>query len=292
VKFPAEKIDLLGYIVFLFRVRRVSPSTIRQYISGLKTMHHILDQSVSAFESPLLRYVVGGFENQYKSWSLETSTRRVFTFPMLQLLAEALSRAKLPPIDAQCIYTAATTSVWSSCRMGDLLTDGHKSNFEKLLTWERTQFKEGQIILYFAHPKTARRENGTVRDVFLYPNPLFCPVDNLKKLAIMQKALGRGPNRHIFTMSNNYTLSMSRMNKSLKTLLMPYLDQSLGSVSCHSFRATLPSLMASRPGVFTTEETMLQGDWTSGCFNLYTRQQGVGRMLTHRKIVAELMAEM
>ncbi len=177
--FPTSKENLIGFSVFLFRVRRLAPTTIRQYLAALKTYHAVLDHTVENFRSTALKYVLKGYENQYKAWEVEGLNRRTFTYIHLQILAEVLARAKLFPYDAQCIFTAASTAYFTSIRMGDILVDGHDSNSQRLLTWERVQaVDKDELILYFAHPKQATRENGQVCELFSLPDKLYCPVEN------------------------------------------------------------------------------------------------------------------
>lgn len=288
--FPTSKEDLIGYSVFLFRVRRLAPSTIRQYLAALKTYHAVLDFPLDNFRSTALKYVLKGYENQYKAWDVEGLNRRTFTYAHLQVFAEALARAKLPHYDAQLYFTAATIAYFTSIRMGDILIDGHNSNSSRLLTWERVQaVEEDELILYFAHPKQATRENGQVCELFSFPDKLYCPIENLRKLAILQRSQGKtNEQAHVFVMANGRTLTMRKMNDVLKKHLMPLLDSKLGQISCHSFRCGIPSLMSAHPDVFTTEETVIQGDWHSDAYKLYTRHNGIGRKKTHKKIVRML----
>lgn len=294
ITLPVSRQDLIGFVVFLFRGRRIAPSTIRQYISGIKCFHNMLDCSLEAFQSTALKYVLMGFENQYKAWEEDGPRRRAFTFPLLKLMAKAISECDIIQMDAQCLWTAALIAFWTSCRMGDLLVDSHNSNQAKLLTWDNIQSKDAEhMILYFAHPKQAKRENGLVCDIFSFPEKLYCPVDNLRRLAKMNHNIGRRDrNNHVFNLSKGGTLRMSKMNEFLREQLLPMVGSELGTISCHSFRAALPSLMAASPDMFTTEETLLQGDWHSDSYKLYTRLNNIGRKQTHRKVVATILGSM
>lgn len=227
----------------------------------------------------------------YKSLELEGDTRRAFTFPLLMLLGDTISDLKLSALESQTIWTAATTAFWCSCRMGDILVNSSQSNIKKLVTWERVKSKdENQTILYFAHPKQAKRDLGQVRDIFSFPIKTYCPVDNLNTLAEMQIKAGYGGNlKHVFTLPSGSTLTMARMNQVLKHTLKSKANVSLGTISCHSFRAALPSMMASHPAIFTTEETILQGEWHGESYQLYTRLNGIGRLQTHQKVVSTFM---
>ena len=90
-KFPISKEDLVRFSVFMFKVRKVAPSTIRQYLTASKTIHAMLEYSLENFSSTTLKYVLRGFENQYKAMEQDNCDRRAFTFPLLKLFAEAFS---------------------------------------------------------------------------------------------------------------------------------------------------------------------------------------------------------
>ena len=282
---PISKEDLLRFTVFMFKVRRVAPSTIKQYLTALKCLHAMTDTSMENFESTTLRYVLLGYENQYKTMVQESQDRRAFTYPLLKLFAETLSRANLPPINAQNFLACATIGFFSSCRMGDLIRDNLGTNTDRILTWEKVQFKnDKEIIIYLAHPKHAKRQNGVICDVFSFPIPLYCPIANLKLLARMQRSLGRtDPKSPCFTLDNGELLTMSKMNSMLKKMLNNFIDPKYGAISCHSFRSAIPSIMSAHPTVFSEEEITLQGDWHSESYRHYTRHMGIGRKRTHLK---------
>ena len=102
--------------------------------------------------------------------------------------------------------------------------------------------------------------------------------------------MGRhNPKNPVFMMADGKTMSMANMNHMLKKLLYTYIDPCLGSISCHSFRAAIPSLMSAHPTVFSEEEITVQGDWHSEAYRHYTRHMGIGRKTTHRKVVATLL---
>ncbi len=289
--FPISKEDLIRFSVFMFKVRNVAPSTIRQYLTALKTIHGMLEYSVVNFSSTTLKYVLRGYENQYKAMEQDNCDRRAFTYPLLKLFAEGLSKENMPPINAQNFLTCATLGFFSSCRMGDLLRDGMSTNVDRLLTWEKIQYKSSnEIIVYLSHPKHAKRENGVICDVFKFPIPLYCPISNLTLLAKMQRKMNRtDPKLPVFMLSDGKTLSMKNMNYMLKKLFKNFIDPRFGSLSCHSFRAAIPSLMSAHPTVFSEEEITLQGDWHSEAFKHYTRHMGIGRKSTHKKVVATLL---
>ena len=133
-----------------------------------------------------------GYENQYKAMEQDSQNRRAFTYPLLKLFAEGLANENMLPINAQNYLACATLGFFSSCRMGDLLKDALDTNSERLLTWEKVQFKSNrEIIIYLAHPKHAKKENGVVCDVFNFPLPIYCPISNLLLLAKMQSENGQ-----------------------------------------------------------------------------------------------------
>ena len=65
------------------------------------------------------------------------------------------------------------------------------------------------------------------------------------------------------------------MNSLLSKFLDRHFAPGFGKFLCHSFRAGLPSMMASNPNLFSKEETMEVGRWSSDAFLRYTRLYGL-----------------
>ena len=65
-----------------------------------------------------------------------------------------------------------------------------------------------------------------------------------------------------------------------------HVPPNFGKFLCHSFRAGLPSAMATKPNLLTQEEIMEVGRWSSEAFLRYTRLYGL-----RAKAISEKLCE-
>ena len=124
---------------------------------------------------------------------------------------ESYTQMKLNECVFSCAFLSdASTTFFTSIRGENILIDGHDSNSKRLLIWVWVQsVDEDELILYFAYPKQATRENSQVCELFSLPDNLYCPIENLKKLAVMQRALSRTYLKtHVFTTLNGKILTI------------------------------------------------------------------------------------
>ena len=90
-------------------------------------------------------------------------------------------------------------------------------------------------------------------------------------------------------MSNGDLFTMSKMNSLLSLFLNHYFPPGFGKFLCHSFRAGLPSMMAANPNLFSKEETMEVGRWSSDAYLRYTRLHGIRSKSIFNKINEECL---
>ena len=79
----------------------------------------------------------------------------------------------------------------------------------------------------------------------------------------------------VFMLFDEDLLTLSTLNALLSKFLDHYFPPNFGKFLCHSFRAGLPSMMAANPNLFSKEETMEVGRWSSDAFLRYTRLHGI-----------------
>ena len=166
--------------------------------------------------------------------------------------------------------------------MGELILDYNKRNSP--ITWNRiVEFNQGHLLVYLANPKVTANKLGHVKDIFSFPDKLYCPVEALSQLFLTQKREKRFSNSgQIFVLSDLKPLNMHMVNKLLHTL-----SQYITGVnySCHSLRAAIPTLMALKPSKFSVEEMEAVGPWASDAFKAYCKQNGAAARDIHKKIV-------
>ena len=122
-------------------------------------------------------------------------------------------------------------------------------------------------------PKSGNRE-GEYVDLFTFPGYKCCPVKALLKLkALLSEAGVYGMDLPVFRFRSGSNLTMSHFNSVLASLLSDVCRPGIDSVSCHSFRAGIPSTLSLFPELATEEHIKGWGRWQSDAYKSYTRLQ-------------------
>ena len=102
---------------------------------------------------------------------------------------------------------------------------------------------------------------------------LCCPVKAMNRLRVLAHKEGSfHPNRPVFSFKSGKLLTKAKINQWLSQLLGDFTDEN-HIITGHSFRAAIPSTLASFPGESNSEEIKLWGLWTTDSYQVYTRQE-------------------
>ena len=113
-------------------------------------------------------------------------------------------------------------------------------------------------------PKESRSYcRGHIIEVFDMKGSKFCPVKAVKDY--WDLCPGASRDAPAFRESSGMCYRKAQLNKDLKTMLKPWIKY--GSISCHSFRSGLASLLAS--GGIPDSEIQQIGRWSSEAFKKY-----------------------
>jgi len=94
----------------------------------------------------------------------------------------------------------------------------------------------------------------------------------------------------VFRFSSGKNLTCSVLNKTLADLLPDFCSPGLDSVTCHSFRAGIPSILAMFPDLVSSDQIKGWGRWQSDCYMLYTRLSLLEKEQIFGKIKQALVA--
>jgi len=265
-----------GFAVWGFSVRHWQHTTIRAYISAIKFVHHIKGfNSDHLANDPILNLLLKGALHANFSNPLLSPTRKVVTFPMLLLLSHKIAFASWPPLSRQVIYAAATTAFFASTRLIEILASAETAHApDSDLTWKDVMFDpSGSILIRIKQPKSGHRE-GEYVDLFPFPGYNCCPVKALQ--ALKRKQIAEGVydlNMPVFRFASGLNLTRPHFNKILAGLLSDVCIPGIDSVSCHSFRAGIPSTLSLFPDLASSDMIKGWGRWESNCYTRYTRLQ-------------------
>ena len=219
-----------------------------------------------------------------------SSTRRVVTFPMLRTIGHKIAQSGWDPLAKQVIFTACTTAFFASTRMGEILAC-EEANFDPSsnLTWgDVLDTSIGSILIRLKQPKSGERE-GEFIDLFPFPGYHCCPVKALRLLAVLQKEAGIfNHGQPVFKFASGRFLTQTHFNKVLADLLKDICAPGVNTISCHSFRAGIPSTLSMFPELASSDDIKGWGRWKSDCYTRYTRLQLTQRASIFSQIATAL----
>jgi hypothetical protein len=276
--------------------KQLKPSSVKTYISSIVKLHKI--KGFHAYESKdktTESFLRGAANLLMAAPQLKPPTRRVMTLPLLKHLGHRLAGSGWAEDTQQVIWSACLVGFFGTARMGELLAP-HELHLDPTatLTWSCTQYRHASnsFLIHIRLPKISTPE-GDFLDLFPYPEPQLCPVAALKRLHGIQAGAGRAQPRHpVFAYTSGKNLTRHGLNSALKVLLADVCDDN-NTISCHSFRAGLPSVMAEHPEEMSAEDIRHWGRWSSNSnsYQAYTRLKTNQKQKLYGKIVNALSVD-
>jgi len=274
VSWPMSVQEVRSFVVWCFFRRKLKPGSVKSYLSSIACLHRLKGLSPPPSDDNVVSSLMTGAQNLLMAAGEDwPNKRRAMTMPLLKHLGHNLASSGWSPATVQTIWSACLVSFFGSTRMGEILAE-NSSQFDpsSTLTWSCIKFRsDGSILLFIRLPKTRTKE-GEFVDLFPFPESNCCPVKALEEQLSSQKRLGFGrQNDPVFTLPNGSFLTMEKLNKSLKELLSDIVDFEKDEISCHSFRAAVPSALSRFPDLATSDDIQGWGRWSSSCYRTYTR---------------------
>jgi hypothetical protein len=155
-----------------------------------------------------------------------------------------------------------------SFRLGEILSKSeHTFNCNETLLWKDVKFmKDGSVQIHNKIPKT-RTKKGEYISLFPFPHFGCCPIAAITKL----RSVSYNPNLPVFQFENGKFLTRSKLNSFIREHLTPHIGSEALFYSSRSFRAALPSALASHPHMSNDTTIKRWGRWNSKAFERYTR---------------------
>jgi hypothetical protein len=263
-----------SFIVWCHYDKKLSSNSIRTYLSALKFVHTLRGFSCSHLDDDKLsKLLLNGAEHIGTSFIHHPNTRRAMTLPLLITLGRRIAATSWPALDKQVIWAAATTGFFGTVRMGEILASAEKSfSPSSDLLWQDVRCSSPtSLLIHLKNPKSGI-PGGEKVDLFEFPGYDCCPVQALRNLRAKQIAAGNtAENLPVFRFSSGKNLTCSIMNRTLAALLPDFHVPGHDTITCHSFRAGIPSVLAMFPDLVTSDQIKGWGRWQSDCYQLYTR---------------------
>jgi Phage integrase SAM-like domain len=261
-----------SFVVWCHEYRRLKKATIKTYLSGIRFIHVLKGLPFSqSLEDELVNLLLKGVSNRALQAPNQGSSRRAVTLPLLLVLGEKIASSPWRPLNKQVVWAAATTAFFASARMGEILAKAARHHSKEDLTWaDVRESSETSLLLRLKCPKSGERQEFV--DLFPFPGYNCCPVAALRALKAKQRAAGMAvDNQPVFRFASGVNLTMPKMNKTLAALLREECRAGENTISCHSFRAGIPTTLALLPGRSTDGLIKGWGRWKSNAFTRYTK---------------------
>jgi hypothetical protein len=251
--------------------RNIKPSSIVSYISHLKLIHKLRKIDDSACNSFLCKTLIKGAENLQFYSNKQKHVKKTMTLPLLRLLGHSIANSGWSTHSQSVVWACYTVAFFGSYRLGEILPK-HENTFNpfETLLWSDVKFIETDSIQIHSKITKTRKPGGEYVSLFTFPYHGCCPVAALKFLAKISNA-NKNNNFPVFRFNNGRHLTKNFLNKLIGSHLKPHIGDDSFFYSCKSFRAALPSALASDPHSDNDRSIKQWGRWSSDAFERYTK---------------------
>jgi hypothetical protein len=281
-----------SYVVWCISDQKISSATVKSYLSSIAMAHALKGLQYTSFmKDKVVELLLTGAENYSNLQKPKQTIRRAMSLSTLLIIGHKLAKSDWSVYNRQVIWAACTTAFFTSVRMGEILSDKVFSFDENAtLLWKDVkEMSNNEILLFIPSTKTSKCK-GEFLDIFPLNSKHLCPVSALKQL--MKQALTKGcfdMNKPVFSFDNGKNLTTQKLNSILKTVLADIFEPGKNVISCHSFRAAIPTVLNSHPELFTHTEIKLWGRWVSDSYLDYLRLHRENRRNLFNRLVNVLL---
>ena len=280
-----------AFVTWAATKKHLKSTTIKAYVSSLNVAHTISNvKNPNLSADACVKLALKGAKNLTDPLIVPKSNRLPMNIDLLIVLGHRISKLQWNDFAKQVLWTACSTSFFSSCRMGEILSLVEKNFDPKTsLLWENVNFLENkEILLYIQYSKTTGF-SGKFIDIYPIQNSKLCPASaliRLKKMAEKEGVYEKG--KPVFTFKSGKFLTKAKLNFWLSKLLFDFTDENY-KITGHSFRAAIPSLLAAHPDISSVKEIKEWGGWSSDSYSLYTKSKRDERKTLFDKIVRDIL---
>jgi len=289
---PLDAQTWRAFVTWCLAERRLQATTVSAYLSAVIFVHHLQGACVAdPHKDPVIILALRGAKNLAFASPPKPNLRRVVTFPLLRLLAHRVARTSWCQLSKQVIWTCCTVAFFTSARLGELLADSESAHdVTANLMWRDVLFcRNNSAILHLKANKSVHPE-GEFLDVFPFPGYGCCPLSALRELRAQQVAAGVfDAGSPVFRFGPGRNVTHSLFNKLLATLLQDICAPGENAISCHSFRAGVPTALSRHPDLCSSDDIKGWGRWASDCYTRYTRLRHDQREQILRKIAVAIV---
>ena len=289
MSFPLTEGKVLTFVAWLMS-RGLSTSTINSYLAGVRQAHLVKNIELPVLRSPIIKQILEGTKkiDALKQRLGEKPKRLAVTPLILRTWKAELCSSSYSNTDKLMLWAIAVLAFQGAFRIHELLNrytstfDPSFSLLQKDLSMKTIIIGGEQTNIIQIKIKSEKKDRvgvDTLVDVYESKGP-FCPVRALKKWQSVSPH--KASDMPAFRWENGKPITGQDFNRSLRTLLQKHFDYSQGSITSHSFRAGLASLMGSIG--YSEEQIMAIGRWSSRSFEAYLKLPRTQRLQMAKSI--------
>jgi hypothetical protein len=293
IALPLDISHFRSFAVWCLSVRNLSSDTVKYYMHSIDIAHSLRGMNCVSYNNDrLLKMILTGGKNARELAGNKSDARRAMTFATLLLISHQVACCDWLDISKQVVWAVCSLAFFTSARMGELLCK-YTSVFDvkSTLIWRNVKFmSDNEMIIYLPCTKTSKAR-GEFVDVYPLDNA-FCPVKAMKRLMSVQiKNKTFDLDLPVFAFNKSSFLTTQKLNGILAQILKDFYEPGVNAITCHSFRQGIPTIINSKPEVFSKEDAQTYGRWTSDSYLLYLKQHRDRRRFLFNKIANVLNIE-
>jgi integrase len=254
------KDDLVnGFIVWNF-ANKTSPTTINSYIFALSSLQKTMGFNPINVKNTQASALLKGISNSCKKKKL---FREPVTLKSLSKIKKKIETEISGFLTKKAIWSAFTLAFFGCCRMGELVCEKESIFHPKnALCWEDINLEKKCLTLNLKSTKTNKKDEKVY--IFKFKDKNVCPIHAFVSYKnTFEKTFEIKGKEPVFRSAEGSLLTKKFLNKFLKS--------NFKGLSCHSFRAGIPSAIAKIPNELFKKQIMNFGRWNSNSFSSYQK---------------------
>jgi hypothetical protein len=188
---PIDRNTMSDFISWAALEKKLSPDSIKSYISNIKLIHKLKGLLTDGCSSFLCKTLIRGAENLHFYSNEKKEQKKVMSLPLLRILGHELANSNWSDHSKVVIWSTYTVAFMGSFRLGELLAKS-ETEFNPLetLMWRDIKFMSDDSIQI--HVKVPKTRTAKGEHISLFPFPFYgcCPVAAIKKLKSLAEKNG------------------------------------------------------------------------------------------------------
>ena len=256
---PADSKTIYGFVQFLSR--SMVPSTVRNYLSGVKVLHIFHNLPFPHSEDYLLQLELRGIARL----NPHVPVRAIPVTPAI--LLSFLNNITVDDPLHTCVWAASLFLFFTMARLGSILPGAATTPLHTFLTRSRVNFSKEGILVTLLHTKTIQCGKRRLHIPLIKNSSPLCPVLAYEQVLAHTHVDSAGPAFVYIKDGNLKWLTTSIFIKTFRSVLKTACVTNASLFTGHSFRrgGATWAFQAGMPG----ELIQICGDWASDAHKLY-----------------------